>query len=87
MEFNKTKEFINYSFKDIDKLAQTAKSSIKMTDETIGAGSKSDKYTFNAYLIDKINKSMTKVWDEKHMNKNFEELDGGMKLPKINKIS
>ena len=42
MILNKDKEFITYSFTDLDKLAKNVKSQIKLTDETIGHGSKSD---------------------------------------------
>ena len=58
-----------------------------MTDETIGLGKTSDKYTFDAYLSDKILSSRDKVWNKKHMHKAFEPLEAGAKLPNIQKIS
>lgn len=83
MSLNKDKEFITYSFADLDNLSKTVKSNLKMTDETIGLGKTSDKYTFDAYLSDKILSSRDKVWNKKHMHKAFEPLEAGPKLPNI----
>lgn len=87
MVLNKDKEYVTYSFNELDKLATTVKKNINLTDETIGIGSKSDKYTFNSYLIDKILSTKSKVWDDTHMQKAFEPLEAGGKLPNIQKIS
>jgi len=83
MVLNKDKDFITYSFADLDKVAETVKKNISLTDETIGIGSKSDKFTFNSYLCDKILTSADKVWNKKHMHKAFEPLEAGGKLPNI----
>jgi hypothetical protein len=61
----------------------SVKKNISLTDETIGIGSKSDKYTFNSYLCDKILTSADKVWNKKHMHKAFEPLEAGAKLPNV----
>ena len=87
MVLNKDKEFISYSFADLDKLTETVQKNLNLTDETIGIGSKSDKYTFNSYLCDKILTSGSKVWNDKHMHKAFEPLEAGGRLPDIKKIS
>jgi len=87
MSLNKDKEFITFSFADLDKLTKTVKSKLILTDETIGLGKNSEKYTFDSYLTDKILNSRAKVWDEKHMHKAFAPLEACGKLPNIQKIS
>lgn len=83
MVLNKDKEFITSTFSDLDKVSETVKKNINLTDESIGIGSKSDKFTFNAYLCDKILTSSDKVWNKKHMHKAFAPVEAGAKLPNI----